>query len=191
MTLIVGLGNLGSRYRLTRHNVGFRVVDRLLEGAERWRRGDRSLQASVALEGNPVILLKPMTFMNLSGEALGAFVKARRHVAGELIVVHDELDLPPGVVRIKKGGGTAGHRGLDSIVSYLERNDFIRVRVGIGRPPETGPATDYVLGVPLGEEETLLAEGERAAAEAVRMILREGLVMAMNRFNRRIPGEAE
>ena len=185
MYLIIGLGNPGEKYSLTRHNVGFRVVDRFSHQYD-WKWidiGHRLSWAEGEVKGKKVYLLKPLTYMNQSGEGLLYFPRFQLFFEGELIVVHDEMDFPPGVVRIKKGGGTAGHRGLNSLVETLERDDFLRIRVGIGKPPFREKAMDYVLGIPEGEEKVLLEQGEEKAVSALSSILEEGWERAMNKYN--------
>lgn len=175
--VIVGLGNPGRSYERTRHNVGFLVADELARryGGD-WRKKKRSFATPVNISDSPAELLKPQTFMNNSGQAVGG-----RRVQ-DLIVVHDDLDLPEGDVRVKVGGGAGGHNGLRSIIGQLG-NDFVRVRVGVGRPPEGMTVTQYVLG-------KLNAAGRDSvpvAADAVEAILEQGPEAAMNRFNVR-PG---
>lgn len=186
MFLVVGLGNPGKRFAETRHNVGFRVVDDVAErlGCS-WKTADRFSFARGVFQGKTVYLLKPLTFMNLSGEGLLAFFAHHGHTFEDIIVVHDELDFPPGVVRIKRGGGVAGHRGLQSLVDALGSGAFIRVRVGIGKPEDKSLVVGHVLGVPEGEERTLLQMAEKRAAEAVLCILEYGPEKAMSLFNAR------
>ncbi len=182
MRIVVGLGNPGRAYRGTRHNVGFAVVEAL---AQRWRapfdpvrRGVSVAHACVA--DQPVLLVKPQLYMNLSGEALAAMrcpVTAR-----DLIVVHDDLDLGCGCVRVKRGGGTAGHRGLDSIVERYG-SGFARVRVGIGRPPRGADTAEYVLSRFAAAESECIAAAIQGAGAAVECIVREGEEAAMNCFN--------
>jgi PTH1 family peptidyl-tRNA hydrolase len=170
--LIVGLGNPGPRYARTRHNVGFMVLDEL---ARRHRATGRNEQ---------VIFLKPLTYMNLSGLAVVRALRRRRLHVEDLIVIHDELDLPVGTVRLKQGGGSAGHRGVKSIAEHVGTADFVRVRVGIGRPPQDD-AVGHVLGQPVASEEAALERAVAVAADAVESITRDGLERAMNAFNRR------
>lgn len=186
MFLVVGLGNPGKRFAETRHNAGFRVVELVAERLQcPWKSADRFSWARGMVGEKTVYLVKPLTFMNLSGEGLLAFFAHHGHVFEDMIVVHDELDFPPGVVRIKRGGGVAGHRGLQSLVEALGRNDFVRVRVGIGKPEEKDLVVDHVLGIPEGEERVLLEAAERKAAEAVLYILEHGVEKAMNLYNAR------
>jgi len=171
----VGLGNPGRRYALTRHNAGHMVLDELFRRhGGRWRRARRAEAAEVSVEGREAVLLKPATFMNESGEALSGYR------AEDLIVVHDDLDLPAGTVRVKVGGGAGGHNGLRSVISRVG-NGFVRVRVGIGRPPEGADVTGYVLG----RMDRAAREAIPRAADAVEAVLEEGPEAAMNRFNAR------
>lgn len=175
--VIVGLGNPGRSYERTRHNVGFLVADELARryGGD-WRKKKRSFATPVNISASPAELLKPQTFMNNSGQAVGG-----RRVQ-DLVVVHDDLDLPEGDVRVKVGGGAGGHNGLRSIIGQLG-NDFVRVRVGVGRPPEGMTVTQYVLG----KMNAAGRDSVPVAADAVEAILEQGPEAAMNRFNVR-PG---
>lgn len=186
MYLVAGLGNPGPRYVDTRHNVGFLVVDRLARRAmtevDQERSGAKVAKARVA--DQPVVLAKPFTFMNCSGgpaQALAAFYKVP---VDKVIVVHDDLDLPFGDVRVKQGGGHGGHNGLRDIASHLGR-DHLRVRCGIGRPPAGWDTANYVLGRWTPEEADRLADVVETAADATEAILRDGAEAAMNRFNTR------
>ncbi len=183
MKLIVGLGNPGQRYQRTRHNLGFLIVDRL--AAEHRIALAEGICRSVCGEGfcgeSRIVLAKPQTFMNLSGEAVECL--ARNVSAEDVIVIHDDLDLPLGRIRIRARGGAGGHRGVLSIVERLGEAPFYRVRVGIGRPPAGVDPVDYVLQpFDAGESEQLPALVERAA-EAVTSLLRDGPARAMARFN--------
>ena len=173
--VIVGLGNPGRSYERTRHNVGFLVADELARrhGGD-WRKKKRSVAAPVNIGALPATLLKPQTFMNNSGRAVGG------QRVGDLIVVHDDLDLPEGGVRVKVGGGAGGHNGLRSIIGQLG-NDFVRVRIGVGRPPPGMSVTDYVLG----KMNAAVRDAVPLAANAVEMVVEQGPEVAMNRFNTR------
>ena len=177
--LIVGLGNPGAEYAQTRHNLGFMAVD--LMGASYWKTQHKALTA----RSGDLLLAKPQTFMNNSGRALGALVKATGiDPAQRLIVIHDELDLPAGVLRIKRGGGHGGHNGLRSIIETLGTQDFIRVRAGIGRPPGRMDGADYVLqATGPAQLEELRAEAQ-VAADATRAVVAEGLLAAQNFYHR-------
>ena len=179
MALVVGLGNPGPRYQGTRHNAGFLVVDEL---ARRWGStfdGDRL--AKRARHGAHR-LLKPWTFMNLSGRAVQAEMTRLTIPPTDLVVVHDDLDLPLGRIRIKRGGGAGGQKGIRDIAERIGP-DFARVRVGIGRPPERWTVENWVLSRFRPDEEELVSEVVALAADAVELLLEEGLEPAMNRIN--------
>jgi PTH1 family peptidyl-tRNA hydrolase len=182
MRIVVGLGNPGSEYAPTRHNVGFRVVEEL---ARRWRLTLRPFGRSVQLAqgvivGEQTMLVKPQLYMNRSGPALAE--AAPFFVPSDLVVIHDDLDLVLGSVRVKRGGGTAGHRGLDSIAHHCGR-DFTRVRVGIGRPVHGEDVAGYVLSPVPAEQRDAAAAAVERAADAVECVLRDGAEKAMNCFN--------
>lgn len=185
--LALGLGNPGTEYEHTRHNVGAEVVASLARrhGARlRATRGARSLAGEARVDGRLLALALPQTFMNDSGAAVVPLL--RRHGIAELdhlVVVHDELDLPLGRVKVKLAGGTAGHNGLRSIQAHLHQDGFVRVRIGIGKPPGHQAGVDYVLHAPRGSERTALDVAIEEAADAVEVILAEGVEVAMNRFN--------
>ncbi len=184
--LIVGLGNPGREYERTRHNVGFEVVDEL---ARRWscdlraNKRDRAVVGEVRRDGELVVLAEPQTFMNLSGESVAPMARRLKVAAPDLIVVHDELDLPSGRLRVKVGGGLAGHNGLRSIKAHLHDDAFVRVRIGVGKPPTKAHGADHVLRKVGGTERSLLDEVVVVAADAVEVILAEGAAAAMTRFN--------
>ena len=189
--LIVGLGNPGSEYEQTRHNLGFWVVNLLAErlGANYWKTEHKALTTRVkpqAATGEAALLLaKPQTFMNNSGRALSALAQATGVDAlARLIVIHDDLDLPAGELRIKRGGGHGGHNGLRSIIDALGTKDFIRVRIGIGRPPGRMDSADYVLAQmrPAQVEEAQLTAQQ--AADATLKVVIDGLLAAQNYYHR-------
>lgn len=192
MKLVVGLGNPGARYAGTRHNVGFMVADRLHAAGRGSSFADRfdGRLARVSLDGQEVLLLEPQTFMNRSGRAVAAAASFHGLGPEDLLVVHDDLDLDFGTVRVKVGGGSGGHRGLESCFEALGTRDFARVRVGIGRPgPDLDPV-DYVLS-PFDEgQRAALAGVVDLAADAAREVVRAGPATAMNRFNRRGANDA-
>ncbi len=186
--LVVGLGNPGLEFEGTRHNVGFEVVSILAERhSGSLRRSKESARvAEVRIGGQRVALAAPRTFMNESGLAVVKLV--RRHGVDDpsrLVVVHDELDLPVGQMRVKAGGGLAGHNGLKSVTAHLGTQDFLRVRIGVGRPPGTQSGADYVLRRPGRREAEELAVVVQEAADAVEVILSDGVDAAMARFNSR------
>jgi peptidyl-tRNA hydrolase, PTH1 family len=170
------LGNPGRSYERTRHNVGFLVADELARRhGGSWRKRKKAEAASITLGLQDVTLLKPTTFMNNSGSALAGHNRAE-----DLIVVHDDLDLPEGDVRVKVGGGAGGHNGLRSVIGRYGP-DFIRVRVGVGRPPPGMGVTDYVLG----KMNSAVRDAVPRAADAVEAVAADGPEAAMNRFNAR------
>jgi len=184
--LVVGLGNPGPEYAGTRHNIGFEVIDLLAaRHGGRLRRGrERALVDEVRIDGRRVALAEPQTYMNLSGEAVRPLV--RRFGIDDLhrlVVVHDELDLPVGRLKVKLGGGLAGHNGLRSIQAHLHSQDFVRVRLGVGRPPSADHGARHVLSKVGRAERGVLAEMVERAADAVEVIALDGPEAAMQRFN--------
>jgi PTH1 family peptidyl-tRNA hydrolase len=186
MKLIVGLGNPGSHYERTRHNVGFRVVDRL---ARTWgfawsERRARAIVAGGTVGTEKVVLAKPLTYMNLSGESVGELARWYKVPPADLLVIYDELDLPTGRVRLRPSGSAAGHNGMRDIIARLHTSDFPRLRVGIGRPAHTRmQGRDHVLSAANGDDAILLADGEERAVEAVLLLLSQGVQAAMNTVN--------
>lgn len=188
MKLIVGLGNPGSKYAGTRHNTGFLVIDRLagILGLTVKKKKLHAITGQGQINGEKVVLAKPQTYMNLSGESVGSLLRWYKLTHSDLIVIYDDLDLPPGKLRIRRGGGAGGHKGMQSVIDALGTDDFPRVRIGIGRPgqPECDP-TDYVLGGFSADEAGEIQDILGQAAEAVLCIVRNGLERAMNLYNRR------
>ena len=182
--LIAGLGNPGPKYASNRHNVGFMVVDALAHrwGAPGFREKFKGEFTKVDLAGSDVVLLKPMTYMNLSGESVQAAMRFFRVPLHHVMTVHDELDLPFGVVRLKVGGGTAGHNGLRSMLEHCGGPDFDRCRVGIGRP-ERGRPESYVLSDFNSVEKAELGDVLELAADMAETAIREGTRAAMNRHH--------
>jgi PTH1 family peptidyl-tRNA hydrolase len=184
---VVGLGNPGTEFEHTRHNVGADTVLLLARRhGQRLRaeKGTRSQATTTRLGGKLVVLAVPQTYMNDSGSAVGALI--RRHGITDLthlVVVHDELDLPAGRVKVKAGGGTAGHNGLKSIHAHLHSPEYTRVRIGIGKPPGRQAGADHVLRRPGRAEREVLDVATEVAADAVEAITAHGLDAAMNRFN--------
>lgn len=188
MRLIVGLGNPGPAYAKTRHNVGFWVIDALAEEMRlHFRRHGLSHRAQGSLAGQDLTLAKPQTFMNRSGLAVGELLSDAGLDAvdpGDLIVVHDDLDLDVGRIRFKARGGAGGHNGMLSIIDVLRTDRFARLKIGVGRPPIGMDPAEYVLHPASGEDRALLNEGVERAVDALRCWSSEGLPTAMNRFNR-------
>ena len=185
--LVVGLGNPGERYARTRHNVGVMVLAELLERTSSKLKSHKSgmLIAQVNLAGNPLVLARSTSYMNETGRPLGQLARFYKTPADQIVIVHDELDIPFGEVRVKVGGGTAGHNGLKSVGNHLSTKDFPRVRVGISRPTGRLEAADYVLQEFSGAERKELPEIIDRAADAVERVVTEGTERAMNEFNTR------
>lgn len=183
--LIVGLGNPGPLYARNRHNVGFQTLDSLAQALScQFRIQSRlGLVAKAESGGERVVLQKPLTFMNLSGEAVGAAVRWYSvDVGRRLLVVHDDLDLPQGKIRLRPRGGVGGHNGLRSIIEVLRTQDFPRLRIGIGRPSH-GEPQQYVLSDFLADEEPIIEKARDLAVSVIRAFIHEGIVAAMNKFN--------
>lgn len=185
--VIVGLGNPGERYASTRHNLGAMTVDVLLERSGGNLKSHKSgcLIAEVPLAGERVVLARPTTFMNDSGRPVGQLVRFFRTPPDRVVVLHDELDIPFGDVRVKNGGGTAGHNGLRSIVNHLGSTEFARVRMGIGRPRGDQDAVKKVLDSFSSSERKELPTVLETGADAVETIVSSGIERAMNTFNTR------
>lgn len=183
--LVVGLGNPGDEYAATRHNAGFRVVDAVAGriGANYWKSECGALVAQKEWRGRELVLAKPQTFMNLSGASVAQLAKKHGIAGDRLVVVHDELDIPAGTIRIKSGGGHGGHNGLKSIFEKLGTRDFARVRIGIGRPPGRMDAADYVLRAPRGDAADDFDRAVSAGVEAVPFLIENGLSRAQGAFN--------
>ena len=185
MKLIVGLGNPGKEYKGTRHNAGFDAVEALAhaEGLG-WREGHKGEMAKGKLAGQDVVLLKPTTFMNLSGESVAETLHFfKLDAKADLWVIHDELDLPVGAMKISIGAGPGGHNGVKSIIEKIGHKDFARFRIGIGKPTDQTPIEDYVLRKPSKEEHEALHEAHKRATEAVLEALKSDLTTAMNKYN--------
>jgi PTH1 family peptidyl-tRNA hydrolase len=190
--LLVGLGNPGARYALTRHNVGWRVLDRL---ETRWQaaageENERYLTKRAVVRERDVELLWPRTWMNLSGEAVRAWQERHELDPAELLVISDDVYLPVGELRVRRRGSSGGHRGLESIEAALMTREFARLRIGIGETESAG-LRDHVLEKFDAGEETIVTEAITRAADAAECWVTEGVTATMNRFNRKVPKEAE
>ena len=184
--LLVGLGNPGREYRLNRHNVGFMLLDRLVDRHSLplfTRRQGKALITTGFIAGQPAVLAKPQTYMNLSGEAVAALVRFYQLPLERLLVAFDDIDLPVGTLRLRPEGGSSGQGGMKSIIQHLGTEQFPRLRLGVGRPPGVKAAANYVLKDLRGEELEIVNATLDKAADAVECFIKEGLVMAMNRFN--------
>jgi len=190
MYLIAGLGNPGTKYSGTRHNMGFDVVDLLIERHKIPQSGVKfnAMYGKGTINGHKVIVMKPLSYMNLSGgpiQQMAAFFKI--DPASRLIVIHDDIDLDPGVLRIRKQGSAGGHNGMKDIIQKLGTEQFCRVRVGVGAKPKDWDLADHVLSRFTPADRTLVDEALTAAADAVEKIVTEGPDAAMNTFNKKKP----
>ena len=188
MKLIVGLGNPGIEYQFTPHNLGFLAIDRITNnlGVEVRNRQCRALTARAVIAGQPVILAKPETFMNLSGLSVRELVaEYQADVKSDLIVIYDELDLPLGTIRIRQRGSSAGHNGMESILGALGTDEFLRIRLGVAPDRKVTDGVKFVLTPFRKAQLKVVDEVLDIAAEAVEVILKEGPAAAMNRFNRK------
>jgi PTH1 family peptidyl-tRNA hydrolase len=185
MKMVIGLGNPGPQYEHTRHNVGFHVVDKLATklGWKWTERRSRAVLASGTIGPEKVVLVKPITFMNLSGEAVGELVRWYKVSPEDVFIICDDLDLPPGKLRLRMNGSSGGHNGLDNIILHLHTNQFPRLRIGIGRPTKNRVGPNYVLGMPTVDERIALDTAEDRAVEAVLMAITQGLATTMNVVN--------
>ena len=191
-TLIVGLGNPGRAHAFNRHNVGFMAVDKLAlrAGIELRRVQSKAIVGSGRLADRPVILAKPQTFMNLSGEAVGALAGYYRIPPAAILVVYDELDIPFGVIRLRGKGGAGGHNGMRSLIRHLG-HDFPRLRLGIGRPPGRMDPAAYVLQDFGRDELPLVSEMLTTAGEAIESFVRYGINLTMTRYNGPVEGATQ
>ncbi|OCL25752.1 aminoacyl-tRNA hydrolase [Orenia metallireducens] len=184
MKLVVGLGNPGFKYEATRHNVGFMVIDYLAKECkeEVSSKEKKALVAKTRIGGEKVILAKPQTFMNNSGEAVRTLADYYNIQAEDILIIYDDLDLEVGQIRLKPKGGHGGHNGIRSIINHLGTKEFNRLRVGIGRPLY-GTVVDYVLGKFSKEEEDTIKEAIKESASAINLYLETDLNKAMNKYN--------
>lgn len=182
--MIVGLGNPGPEYRHTRHNLGWLVLE---HAAYRWRVdfSERRLawEASANIQGNPVLLIRPIAWMNRTGPVVHEILNSRQLTPSDLVVVYDDLDLPLGVVRIKTRGGAGGHNGLRSVLESIGSDEFCRMKLGIGRPVGPLDTVDYVLSPFSPEEESDLESVLEKSVDALECIIKDGPAVAMNRFH--------
>ena len=194
MKLIVGLGNPGIEYQFTPHNLGFLTIDRIAgeRGIEVRNRQCRALTARAEIAGQPVVLAKPETYMNLSGLSVRELVDEHQvDVKTDLIVIYDELDLALGTIRIRQRGSSAGHNGMESILGALGTDEFLRIRLGIAPDRKVGDGVKYVLTPFRKAQDKVVDEILDTTAQAVEVILKEGPAAAMNRFNRKNEPDAE
>lgn len=186
--IVAFLGNPGAKYNGTRHNAGFLAADAFCkkQNARIDRLRFRALTGKVTVAGQQVLLMKPQTFMNLSGEAVGQAARFFKVPAERVIVVSDEISLAPGALRIRAKGSAGGHNGLKNIIAHLGTEDFPRIRIGVGAPPKPGPdQVDWVLGVPKNEDAVAFAAATELAADAVVDYITNGAEHAMSHFNKK------
>lgn len=186
MKMIVGLGNPGKEYAGTRHNIGFLCINKIAkaQGISLSQRGSQAHSGAGEIEGNKVALAKPQTYMNLSGKAVKLLMQRYKAAIGDILVIHDDLDLPPGRIRLSTGGGSGGHKGINSIIACLGSRDFPRIRVGIGRPANNGEdVIDYVLERFSLDDKKVIEDAIDRVSEVVLCVLEEGMTAAMNKYN--------
>lgn len=185
MKLIVGLGNPGKQYEHTRHNIGFKVIDKLAHdlNIQLDQAKHKGLYGMGNISGEKVFLLKPLTYMNLSGESIRAVMDYYQIEPDELVVIYDDLDLPVGKIRLRQKGSPGGHNGIKSTIAHLGTDNFNRIRVGIDRPKNGMKVTDYVLGRFSKEEEELMIEVINKSAAAAKEWLNQPFLQVMNQFN--------
>ena len=183
--VIVGLGNPGPAYAKTRHNLGANLVEKMANelGVELKRTRAQARVAEAELEGSAVVLAVPTTYVNESGRPVARLVRKQGIKPQQLVIVHDELDLAPGVVRLKDGGGTAGHNGLRSIEASIRSRDFLRLRLGVGKPPSKEEGADHVLSKLAPRDRELIDGAIDRGVEGLRVLVREGLDVAMNQLH--------
>ena len=183
---VVGLGNPGRRYEHTRHNAGYQVVDLVARKFSVTLNEHRypAYWGQTSVQGRKLLMVMPTTYMNLSGTVVTRMLRSFRMAPEQMLVVHDDLDMPCGRIKLVQGGGAGGHRGVLSIIEQLGHQRFPRMKLGIGRPQHGEPVEEYVLKPPYPEERTVFAEMIAIGAEAVETVVISGLPTAMNRFNR-------
>jgi len=183
--LIAGFGNPGREYRNTRHNVGFKLIDSLVAefNTKLTRVQFKAMIGSVDVDDVHIILAKPQTFMNLSGQAVAALIRFYKIPLDHVIVAHDDIDLPLGTIRIRPGGGSGGQKGLASTIEKLGTQDFPRMRIGIGRPSGSQDAAGYVLQEFSNSDEKVLPDVLQTGVQAIRTFVKDGLEAAMTRYN--------
>lgn len=183
MKVIVGLGNPGRKYSDTRHNIGFRVLDEIARRSSIEKEESRfdAIIGHIRISGEKVLLVKPLTYMNLSGKAVQPLMRWFKLDLSDLIVIYDDMDLPPGTLRLRAQGGSGGHKGMASIIERLGSQEFARIRIGIGRPDNE--AIDWVLGKFSLTEQKLMEEVIGQAAAAVECWVKQGIERAMNEYN--------
>lgn len=189
MKVIVGLGNPGRKYSMTRHNLGFMVLDEIASSYDIKldRKNYEALLGEGFIEGERVILAKPQTYMNLSGRSVAGILKGKKADVSDLIVISDDMDLATGKIRMRNSGSSGGHKGIKSIIDSLSTDNFIRIRMGIGRPDSGEEAEDYVLSPFSKSEAPVVADVINIGINAVVAIIKGGVTSAMNRYHKKNP----
>ena len=185
MKIIAGLGNPGAEYEHTRHNMGFDVVDELARrwGVTLWKESMNAQIAALVRGGEKVLLVKPLTYMNNSGEAVGAIARYYKTGPEDIFIICDDLDLPPGKTRIRQKGASGGHNGIKSLIAHLGTEEFNRFRIGVGHPQDGHTVIQHVLGRPYGEDIEKIEAAKKWTADSIEGALDMGVQTAMNRFN--------
>lgn len=186
MKMLVGLGNPGKKYENTKHNVGWMLLDAIadkLGTSEGWRKCGKALVVESRLGAEKLILVKPLTYMNLSGEAVGPLVNWYKLDTGDVMVAHDDMDIPVGTIRIRKKGSAGGHNGIKSLLQHLPDENFARIRIGIGRPLPGWSVVDHVLAAFNEDQRPLVDESVKYLIPAVECIVTNGIDFAMNKYN--------
>ena len=185
MKIFVGLGNPTPEYAATKHNVGFMLADRLANelSADIWREKFNSLVAESFFDGEKVLIVKPQTFMNLSGESVAPIVNFYKIGVENLVVAHDDMDLPLGMIRLRPKGSGGGHHGVESIIQHLGTQNFPRIRIGVGRPPENWSVNSHVLSPFAQNDAKIISNALDELVSAVLSIFKDGIDNAMNKFN--------
>jgi PTH1 family peptidyl-tRNA hydrolase len=184
--LIIGLGNPGSRYDNTRHNVGFETIDVISGkyGIKVAKLRHKALLGDGVIEGHRVLLVKPQTFMNLSGESVRDIVEWYKVPSSNIIIIYDDIDIPIGKIRVRSKGSSGTHNGMKSVIYHLQSDEFPRIRIGIGEQPEGWDLADYVLSKFSGDDAKIIEESISKAAEAAVAVIKYGIDAAMNVFNK-------
>jgi len=185
MKMLVGLGNPGQEYVATKHNVGFMLLDAIADkyGAEKWQTKFDAEVTEIFIKGEKILLVKPLTYMNESGRAVGPLLSWYKLPVENLIVAHDDMDIPVGTIRLRKKGSAGGHNGMKSILYHVKDENFPRVRIGIGRPKENRTVIKHVLTPFVSEEAASIKECINYLLPAVECIISEGIELAMNKYN--------
>jgi peptidyl-tRNA hydrolase, PTH1 family len=188
---IIGLGNPGEEYSGTRHNAGFLAVDGFCRRhrGKKWHISRGYALCRLQIKSQKMEVIKPLLFMNRSGVTVKKYLAGNNVPSNTMAVIYDDLDLAPGRIKIKQGGGTGGHKGVESIIQHTGNSNFIRIRIGIGRPTGTRSATDYVLDKPDDLERDLFEQGISRAIDALEMLIYEGAIPAMNYYNQQLSGD--